>query len=863
MRVLVVHNRYSSRVPSGENLAVDDEVRWLRERGRRRGPARGDQRRDRARRARSAGRGTASTRVWSLPARRRFLATLDGARPDVVHLHNLFPLLTGSVPRAAAGSGACPSSGRCTTGGCAAWPAATSATGRPATSAVPAGASPASCTAATRGRPPPAPSSPPPARCSARRPGARASPRRHQPRTWRSWLATTGGFDAAARAGQAQRGRRPDQGGPARRRAAATFLFLGRLAAVQGAGAAARRLAAGRRSTPSCASSATATWPTTWRPRRPPTPASRGAGRSRRTRSASTSPRPGRCWCPRCGTSPSGARPPRRWPTAGPSSPPGGAGWPRSSTTPAAGSPVATPPAMPRRCGRPRPTTATSTGGPGPRAAAGRRSSARRPPRPPCSTLRRRARSAGGRAVAAVSAASGLAVTTSRRPAREEIANHVVLVVHNNYSSRVPSGENLSVHDEVDLAARGRHRRAHPRDLQRHGGRRGGGRQAPAGRRDAVVADRPERFDADLDRVRPDVVHVHNLFPLLTASVPWAAVRADVPLVWTCHNRRLVCVEGTNYRDGAPCHLCRPGWRVPGMRHGCYQRLAVARGIVSPVSSAVASGLVTISTSAYRGIARRHVTALGIADNVRRWLVEQAGFAPERVRVKFNGVPGPDATRPPPPPAESDVFLFAGQLADYKGLPELLAAWRLRTSPGARLRIVGDGMCAPDVEAAAAADPRITFVGPVPPSRMAEEISGARVIVAPSTTPETFGRVAAEALAYGRPVITIGAGGPGRDRRRRQRVGRRHRAGCAGPGHGRGRGGRRGRRPQGRRRAGPARRAVQPAGHHRGADRHLPRGGGGRYRAVRSPTGLASRRTRYPGPVGWRLTGGTPWRQPP
>ena len=33
MRVLVVHNRYSSRVPSGENLAVDDEVRWLREAG--------------------------------------------------------------------------------------------------------------------------------------------------------------------------------------------------------------------------------------------------------------------------------------------------------------------------------------------------------------------------------------------------------------------------------------------------------------------------------------------------------------------------------------------------------------------------------------------------------------------------------------------------------------------------------------------------------------------------------------------------------------------------------------------------------------------------------------------------------------
>ena len=33
MRALLVHNRYSSRVPSGENAVVDDEARWLRAQG--------------------------------------------------------------------------------------------------------------------------------------------------------------------------------------------------------------------------------------------------------------------------------------------------------------------------------------------------------------------------------------------------------------------------------------------------------------------------------------------------------------------------------------------------------------------------------------------------------------------------------------------------------------------------------------------------------------------------------------------------------------------------------------------------------------------------------------------------------------
>jgi glycosyltransferase involved in cell wall biosynthesis len=336
-----------------------------------------------------------------------------------------------------------------------------------------------------------------------------------------------------------------------------------------------------------------------------------------------------------------------------------------------------------------------------------------------------------------------------------------VLVVHNQYSSRVPSGENLSVHDEVAWL------RAAGVDVHCLGMSNDTAMAATGAGKLRQAAEVPwsttarRLFASHLERLEPDVVHVHNLFPLLTASVPWTAVRAGVPVVWTCRNRRIVCVEGTNYRDGGECQLCRPGWRLPGVRYGCYQRLAVARGTASPAGATLASGLVTVSTSAFRRIARRHVLAIGIADNVRRWLVETAGFRPERVRVKYNGIAGPAPHLAPRSPERCDTFLFAGQLADYKGVPLLLDAWRRVTPRGVRLRIVGDGMCTSDVEAAARADPRITAVGPVAPAEMAGEMTRARAVVAPSTTPETFGRVAAEAIAFGRPVITSGLGGLG------------------------------------------------------------------------------------------------------
>jgi glycosyltransferase involved in cell wall biosynthesis len=324
-----------------------------------------------------------------------------------------------------------------------------------------------------------------------------------------------------------------------------------------------------------------------------------------------------------------------------------------------------------------------------------------------------------------------------------------VLVAHNSYSSRVPSGENLAVADEVRwLREAGVEVVVHEasNDDLLAGGAMQRARQALG-----VAWSGPARqaFEAVVEETTPDLVHVHNLFPLLSASVPWAAAHRGLPVVWTVHNHRLLCVNGTNFREGAPCHLCRPGWRLPGIRHGCY------------ADSAPASTLVTAATSLFRRIARRHVTAVAISDDVQRWLTTTAGFAPERVVRKYNGVAPPPADQGPPPPAAANrVLLFAGHMSAHKGVELLLDAWRRAALPDdVELRFVGDGPLAGDVTRAGEHDPRITWAGMAGPDEMTSHLAAARVVVVPSTWDEPFGRGAAEALAYGRPVITSGRGG--------------------------------------------------------------------------------------------------------
>jgi glycosyltransferase involved in cell wall biosynthesis len=309
----------------------------------------------------------------------------------------------------------------------------------------------------------------------------------------------------------------------------------------------------------------------------------------------------------------------------------------------------------------------------------------------------------------------------------------------------VPSGENLAVDDEVRwLREAGVDVLVHEatNDDLVDPGALGQARGGVA----AVWSPRARRAVLDVvDRERPDVVHVHNLFPALTGSVPSGVRSRDIPVVWTVHNRRVRCVGGGYFRAGDACHRCRHGWRMPGVVHGCYN------------DSRLASAVVTLGSTLFRTIARRPgVTPVAISEAMADWLVDDGGFDRQRVRVKYNGVAGP--TSPLRPAERQRRFVFIGRLSAYKGVRLLLDAWRL-ADVDASLRILGDGDMADAVRTAAAADPRITWGGHVRAGEVGREIAAGRVVVVPSVWEEPFGRAAAEALAYHRPVITTGRGG--------------------------------------------------------------------------------------------------------
>lgn len=59
-----------------------------------------------------------------------------------------------------------------------------------------------------------------------------------------------------------------------------------------------------------------------------------------------------------------------------------------------------------------------------------------------------------------------------------------------------------------------------------------------------------------LRKEKPDIVNVHNLYPFISPAALFECKKANVPVVMTIHNFRLICPTGLFMREGKPCERC-------------------------------------------------------------------------------------------------------------------------------------------------------------------------------------------------------------------------------------------------------------------------------------------------------------------
>lgn len=251
------------------------------------------------------------------------------------------------------------------------------------------------------------------------------------------------------------------------------------------------------------------------------------------------------------------------------------------------------------------------------------------------------------------------------------------------------------------------------------------------------------RLSQMLQEMHPDVVHFHNIFPMISPAAYYVCRKDEVPVVQTLHNYRLLCPNALFFRDGHICEDCMGKIPWPGVVHACY------RG--SRAASTVIAAMLVVHR--FLGTWTQRVDMyIALTEFARQKFIE-GGLPAEKIAVK------PNFVHPDPGPGEGQggFALFVGRLSQEKGLDTLLAAWE-RLQGRVSLKIVGDGPLASEVAAAAERLDGVEWLGRKPREEVLDLMKQASFLILPSKIYENFPMTIAEAFATGLPVVASNLG---------------------------------------------------------------------------------------------------------
>jgi glycosyltransferase involved in cell wall biosynthesis len=241
-----------------------------------------------------------------------------------------------------------------------------------------------------------------------------------------------------------------------------------------------------------------------------------------------------------------------------------------------------------------------------------------------------------------------------------------------------------------------------------------------------------------VDTHAPDVIHSHNIFPLISPALYYAAGSLGIPVVQTLHNYRLLCPAAVFYRNGKICEDCLHSTPLQGVLHACYR------------NSRLATAAVATNIAIHRGIGtwEKKVAMYIVLTEFAKSKFIEGGIPSNKLIVKPNFL----SSDPGVGGGEGGYALFVGRLSKEKGLTTLIQAWSKLPS-SLRLKIVGDGPLMDDVRKRSASVSLIDILGPCKHEEVLRLMKAASLLIFPSEWYEGLPMTVIEALACGTPIV--------------------------------------------------------------------------------------------------------------
>ena len=313
-----------------------------------------------------------------------------------------------------------------------------------------------------------------------------------------------------------------------------------------------------------------------------------------------------------------------------------------------------------------------------------------------------------------------------------------VLVVHNHYVSRFPSGENSAVLRDL------KYLRQNSIEFRTFFYYSDNFEKLGVAKKIAMVVSsliglRRKDIRKLIKEFQPTVIHVHNTFPGIGLGVLKIALKRKIKIVYTVHNSRLSCSAGSHFRKGNRCQLCVVGkLQLSAIRYGCFH------------GSVLASSVFTAYQYRFTHLIKRASKFIVLNDYSKRQL-NSIGVIDSKILLKKTGYSGQSLSTS----ARTKTFLYAGRLTEEKGVRIIVDAWLKASASnrGWRILFCGNGDLSDYITRQAEQVESLVFRGNLSEDELGLEVSTAYRVLVPSLTYEGFPTMISMAASLGTPVV--------------------------------------------------------------------------------------------------------------
>jgi len=247
---------------------------------------------------------------------------------------------------------------------------------------------------------------------------------------------------------------------------------------------------------------------------------------------------------------------------------------------------------------------------------------------------------------------------------------------------------------------------------------------------------------------KPDLVHIHTFFPLLSPSVLYAARRSGCKVVATLHDTRFICPCATSLRGTELCNLCGDGNYFRMCRYGCFKNSRFQSLLVA----------VIFTYHRFRKTFYRQIDKYICLNNNQMSLLKGIGFAPKKMIKKYNFVPDAEANLKPQKITglPEKYVVFYGRIGEEKGIRVLMKIWE--QLPDVTLVVMGGGPLEKEFANWAKKHKNVHFLGYTQHDKCLNIVKNGEFVVFPSIWYEGCSMVEIEAESLGNALVATDLG---------------------------------------------------------------------------------------------------------